>query len=425
MDDDPDAYDFGNESDDEHDEALAALLAELDPTEMENVLALARQHGEVGRAHIGWKPLVAELMAKGHSKESAARIAHAIAVRKYGPERLLAMSRAGRAAMKAGNAKDHVGRARYGNCWCGQIARSTGFCSEHATFDRTWALSDIEIVRSGAGGDGRTVDAYAAVFSPIESEIRDQYGHYRETIHRAAFDLALGSRDLLSKVTVLHNHGMTLDGAPAPLGSIPIGVPVDIRADGRGLLTRTRYVDGDYADAVLAAIKSGAIKSYSFRGRVFQSNPDRVPRIQRGGTLPLITRTKLGLVEYGPSPTAYYPQAAVVAVRSAVATQALADLRHMPLRERIEVIARAFGEPVDDITDLAESDVDEVEDAPATPEPPEVDPADASLTPSDEGPETEDPAPDEPLPPVIQAARSMSAAEVARKARVAMILRGM
>lgn len=186
----------------------------------------------------------------------------------------------------------------------------SNFSHDILRYDRTWALDDIEIVR---GGDGRTVEAYAAVFD-TPAEINDQHGHYYEVIHRSAFNRAISHG--IDRVGVYYNHGMGLDGRPAALGHVPIGSPLDVQADGKGLRTVTRYNKTALADAVLEAIRSGDIRGYSFRGRIFQSNPMRVPR-SANGALPTVTRTELGLAEYGPTPTPYYADAGILAVRSA------------------------------------------------------------------------------------------------------------
>src|SRR4030042_1917213 len=104
-------------------------------------------------------------------------------------------------------------------------------------FERTFPLDTIEITRSG---DGRTVEAYAAVFDQ-PAEVHDRLGHYLEVISRSAFDKTLVERG-----------------------------PTD------------------------------AIRGQSFRGRIYQSTPtDRAPRRRPGEALPTITRTELGLTEYG------------------------------------------------------------------------------------------------------------------------------
>jgi HK97 family phage prohead protease len=177
-------------------------------------------------------------------------------------------------------------------------------------FDRTWALDDIDIVR---GGDGRTVEAYAAVFGQ-PAEIKDQHGHYMEVIDRAAFNRAISHGT--DRVSVFYNHALTAHGTPSDLGSVPIGHPIDIKADQRGLLTVSRFNKSALADSVLEAIRNNDIRGYSFRGRIFQSNPAKTPARSRNGDLPTVTRTELGLSEYGPTHSPYYDGAGIVALRS-------------------------------------------------------------------------------------------------------------
>lgn len=187
------------------------------------------------------------------------------------------------------------------------------------SYARTWALDDIQISR--AHTDGRTVEAYAAIFGQ-PAEIRDQHGHYIEVIDRSAFNRQIGLG--VGHVQVYYNHGMTLHGTPSDLGSVPIGTPLEIHADGRGLRTVTRYNNTALADAALEAIRAGDIPGYSFRGRIYKSTPDRVPKT-RSGDLPTVTRTELGLTEYGPTPTPAYSGAGILAVRSLAAGLAALD----------------------------------------------------------------------------------------------------
>lgn len=174
------------------------------------------------------------------------------------------------------------------------------------TYARTWELDDIEIQR---GGDGRTVTAYAAVFGQ-DAEIRDQHGHYIERIDPRAFAKTL-QETRPERIGVLYNHGFDATGQPNMLGSVPIGTPIEVRADGKGLLTVTRYNKSEMADAVLAAIEGGQIKGQSFRGRIYKS------RSEKGAGLKTITRTELGLKEYGPTHSPAYEGAGILAVRSA------------------------------------------------------------------------------------------------------------
>lgn len=225
--------------------------------------------------------------------------------------------------------------------------------------NRAFPLLDIE-----RGGDGRTVTAYAATFGD-PYEVRDQHGHYFEEIHPAAFNRAIGRG--VGAVSVFYNHGRTINGdSPASL-SVPIGTPMEIRADGRGLLTVTRYNGSEFADQVLEAISAGSIKAQSFRGPIFQDGPKQ---LHRSG-MPLVTRMQLGLVEYGPTPMPVNVGAEMVSVRSTteLLTVAPEDLTD---DERAELLA-ALNDltpppaPVDDGTADGSGD----EEAP----PPPVDPA--------------------------------------------------
>jgi HK97 family phage prohead protease len=185
--------------------------------------------------------------------------------------------------------------------------------TEPTVYARSWALDGIEILRAADGhGDGRTVKAYATPFD-VETEITDAHGHYLEVIDRTAFNRTLSHG--IDRVGVFYHHGLTIHGTPSDFGSVPIGSPIEIRPDSRGLLTVTRYNKTPLSESVLEAIRSGDIKGYSFRGRIIQSNPNRMPRT-KNGALPVIRRMELGLTEYGPTPTPAYRDASIEAIRT-------------------------------------------------------------------------------------------------------------
>lgn len=175
---------------------------------------------------------------------------------------------------------------------------------------RVFPLDDISI---RAGGDGRTVTAYAAVFdSP--AEIADQDGHYSEQISRTAFDKTI--RERAGRIGVFYNHSRTMLGTPSDRGSVPIGTPLDIRPDGRGLLTVTRYNRNALADEILEAIRNGDITGQSFTGAFVTSDPPP-PYRSRGGQLTQVTRKEIALSEYGPTPIPAYADAEILGVRAA------------------------------------------------------------------------------------------------------------
>lgn len=217
-------------------------------------------------------------------------------------------------------------------------------------FIRSFPLEDIHV---RAGGDGRTVEAYAAVFD-TPSEIHDQDGHYNEVIDRRAFERTLtqlapaGSRTNW-RVGVLYNHGRTLWGTPSERGAMPIGTPVEIKADSRGLLTVTRYNKTELADEVLENIREGSITGQSFSGGFLRSDPSRSPRgghrPDASGKLRTVRRQEIALKEYGPTPFPAYPDAAVVGVRAEQAARLLADLPPDE-RERLVDMLRT-GTPLD------------------------------------------------------------------------------
>jgi HK97 family phage prohead protease len=205
------------------------------------------------------------------------------------------------------------------------------------TFTRSYPLEDIK-VRSG--GDGRTVEAYASVFG-TPAEIKDQDGHYNEVIGRSAFDKTIAERGL--KFGVFYNHGMTLHGTPSERHSMPIGTPIEIRADQRGVLTVTKYNRTQLADEVLESIREGAITGQSFSGRMIQSSPGRPPYRARNGTVPTVTRTEIAMREYGPTPLPAYEDAGIVGVRALLHAYGLGavDLDELEEQDGIEALRAA------------------------------------------------------------------------------------
>lgn len=188
-------------------------------------------------------------------------------------------------------------------------------------FVRSFELDDMEIRRAR---NGRTVTAYAAVFDQ-PAEIRDMHGHYFEGIHRTSFNRTLSHG--ISRVGVFYNHGYDLSGKQNGLLAVPFGTPESITPDGKGLLTVTRYNDGELADAILAAWEGGQITGQSFRGTVYKTK--KGPR--RNG-LPYLERMELGLKEYGPTHSPAYEGAGLVAIRS---QEQLADLVRSMISEMV------------------------------------------------------------------------------------------
>ena len=210
--------------------------------------------------------------------------------------------------------------------------------------DRMVTLDDIHI---RSDGSGRIVEAYAAVFN-TRTEVYDQDGHYHEVLTPTAFDRTIQHKGV--NFGVLFNHGRTVDGAPNPQATLPIGVPVEVRADERGVFTATRYLDNPLADWVLGAIKDGALRSQSFSGR-FVKSVKSWPDGRARGALPQITRNEVDMREYGPAVFAAYPEAAIVGTR---AEQFVRELLLTPPTERLDWLTQfeGFDTPTDPGTPL-------------------------------------------------------------------------
>jgi len=180
---------------------------------------------------------------------------------------------------------------------------------------RSFPITDIK-VRSG--GDGRTVDAYAAVFMD-PTEIRDADGWYMEQIDPGAFTRSLKER--MSQIFCVYNHAKTLAGTPSGEWSVPVGKPVEIRSDAKGLFTSTRYNTDPASERILDAIKSGSLSGMSFTGVFLRSTPElqgtyAMYEPDRDGKLTLVTRMEIALIEYGATPIPAYDSAQVVGVRA-------------------------------------------------------------------------------------------------------------
>jgi HK97 family phage prohead protease len=270
-----------------------------------------------------FKKLKASLAAKGAHDPGA--LAAYIGRRKYGKAAFHKL---------AAKARGKGGSSRMSSDSNGNGAKRPG------EILRFYPLDDIHIVsRADGDGTGRVVEAYAAVFDEA-AEIKDHEGHYEETIDRGAFDQVLAriqrSRGgLAGAIRVLYNHGQTMRGQEAPEFQKPLGKPLEVRPDGRGLLTRTEYGRSPLAEEILENIRNGSITAQSFVGGILRSDPqlkgpgDRYRA--RNGALTRVRRLGLGLREYGPVLYAAYPGAEFLGVR--MGTPELANSFDPPVDE--------------------------------------------------------------------------------------------
>jgi HK97 family phage prohead protease len=189
-------------------------------------------------------------------------------------------------------------------------ARSQQFTEQlRARMATRMHLWDDMTIRSDGGG--RVVEAYMAVFAPARGEVMDQDGHYYEENASGFMTKTLSEKGL--NVPVFYSHARTIDGFPSGELSIPVGVPVDIQPDGKGVFTAVRYLDNPLADSVLGGIKQRAIRGMSYSGLMLKSTKQRP--VRRGG-LPLITRHEVKLREFGPTALPSFNDAEIVGVRA-------------------------------------------------------------------------------------------------------------
>lgn len=199
--------------------------------------------------------------------------------------------------------------------------------------ERIYALDDMTI---RSDGSGRVVEAYAAVFGRAHrSEIHDQDGHYWEENDPKSFNKTIKDKGptgiTASRFGVLFNHARTIEGQPNPAATMPIGVPLEVQADGTGVWTATRYLDNPLADWTLDAIKNGALRAQSYSGRLMRSaRAGRAPAGNRD--IPVIVRQEIDMREYGPAVFAAYTGAAILGTRM---TSLLQELGAMSPDERL------------------------------------------------------------------------------------------
>jgi hypothetical protein len=111
---------------------------------------------------------------------------------------------------------------------------------------------------------------------------------------------------------------MTIHATPSDRYSMPVAVCEGVRAETRGPVTLSRYLDTPLGNEVLEMWLSGAITAQSFTGAIIRSSPELRRGDQyrpKGGQLPRVRRLELGLREYGPTPFPAYAGAELVGVR--------------------------------------------------------------------------------------------------------------
>lgn len=186
------------------------------------------------------------------------------------------------------------------------------------------------------GGDGLTLEGYAAVFDQW-TQIEDWEGVYMESLARGAFKKTL--RERRDRVLLQYDHGHH-----PVLGSIPIGHIEMLREDDHGLYVRARLHDNWMTQPVRDAVASGAVSGMSFR---FKPIAEKIEQPAKAKDLPKRTLTEVALFELGPVAFPAYSgtevglrawaDAAPTELRSALLNQLPLDPPEAPVLELVAV----------------------------------------------------------------------------------------
>jgi len=174
----------------------------------------------------------------------------------------------------------------------------------------------------------------------------DQDGHYLEENAPSFLTKTLAERGL--NIPVFYNHARTLDGTPAGELSIPIGKPLEIKADERGVFNVVRYLENPLADSILDGIRHKVINGMSYSGRFIKSTRS-YPQGRARGRLPLIVRHEAALREFGPTAIPQFPEAEILGTRAQQVLRMLLTAPHDPatlaLLGQYEGLTTPDGEP--------------------------------------------------------------------------------
>lgn len=177
-----------------------------------------------------------------------------------------------------------------------------------------------------AGGDGRTLEGYAAVFN-TPTRIADWGGDFDEEILPGAF-----ARSLEQRTPVLQFE----HGRDPRVGAVPIGSIQAVSEDSQGLHVRARLFDNATVEPVRQAIAEQAITGMSFRFQIPQGG-DTWQR--RTGDVDLRRINQADVSELGPVVFPAY-DTTTVAVRSLLAGMDADERRHL-IRELAAELRRA------------------------------------------------------------------------------------
>jgi HK97 family phage prohead protease len=303
------------------DEVRAALYAELDRHGISPELLRANAsepYGPASQAHYADPGYQADgkkrypLDSEEHCRAAWSYVNQERNAAKYSPEQLARI----KARIKAAGKKYGIDFADDG-----RAASTGGLCTR--AFDFT---------QDGAGGDGRTLEGYAAVFNST-ARIKDMQGDFDEVILPGAF-----KRSLEQRMPVLQfDHGKD-----PRIGGVPIGTIERLAEDSRGLHVRARLFTHPDVERVREAIAGKAVKGMSFRFAIAKGGDKWT---SRGGDVDLREIREAETHELGPVVFPAYDHTSV-SVRSLLAAMAPDEIRTL-----VHELAAHTGLAVD-LTDL-------------------------------------------------------------------------
>ncbi len=173
--------------------------------------------------------------------------------------------------------------------------------------DLGFATRAYEFELRSAGGNGRRLEGYVAVFN-TRSRIPDKAGDFEEEITPGFADRYLRSSGF---PIMQFDHGKD-----PRVGTVPIGAYSDFDKDGKGYHVRGDLFDNPVVEPVRQAIAAGAIKGMSFRFKVTKGG-DQWER--RSGGMDLRRVLDADVPEAGPVVFPAYA-ATSVSVRSLLST---------------------------------------------------------------------------------------------------------
>lgn len=214
---------------------------------------------------------------------------------------------------------------------------------------RAYIAPDAVEIRASDGTGPDILTGHFAVFNEWTTINSRFEGHFLERIAPGAFARTLEER--ADRIKVLYDHGRD-----PSVGNKPLGVPVNLAEDDRGVRYDVEMFDAGYVNDLKPAIRAGALGS-SFRfsvraqgdswdqpARATDWNPDRLPER---------TITDADVFEFGPVTFPAY-DGATAGMRS-VTDDLFSDLRYVAAltdRYGLSVVEKMLAGLPDDVRGL-------------------------------------------------------------------------